>query len=485
MLFAPMSDWSARIFLDPASRAPVFLQIAHAIMAEIHRGRLQPGAMLPGYRALAETLGVNRNTVLNAYKELQAEGWLEVKSGEGSCVVDSPPRHLPAGVAPASEASVGMGFDLPTQGPGGRIPLPAPGEFPVASGMPDPRLLPTEALSRALRRALQAPRKTSLTLEDPQGHPRLREALAQLLRLQRGIPAQADRILVTRGSQMAFFLLAQGLLQPGDGVAVERMGNRLTWEALQRTGAALLPLPIDDEGLEVSALEALLEKRPLRAVLVTPRRQYPTLATLSEARRKALLELASRHRFALLEHDPDAEFHFDGVPLPALAAQDPHGVAIHVGTLSKLFSPGFRLGFIHGPAPLIARLRELRPTLDRQGDLPLEQAMAELMEDGEMQRHLNRMLKVYATRRDALCGSLQHHLQIEVPPPTGGLALWVGTPGIAVSRWAERAAAHGVVFRPGHHFHIDGAEVPAFRIGFSGHTESELDEVARRMALCR
>jgi GntR family transcriptional regulator/MocR family aminotransferase len=485
MLIAPMSDWSARIFLDPASRAPVFLQIAHAIMAEIHRGRLQPGAMLPGYRALAETLGVNRNTVLNAYRELQAEGWLEVKSGEGSCVVDAPPRHLPAGVSPASEAPSGMGFDLPIQGPGGQSPLPAPGEFPVASGMPDPRLLPTEALARALRRALQAPRKTSLTLEDPQGHPRLREALAQLLRLQRGVPAQADRILVTRGSQMAFFLLAQGLLQPGDGVAVEAMGNRLTWEALQRTGALLFPIPVDEEGVDVAAIAALAEQRALRAVLVTPRRQYPSLVALSEGRRKTLLELASRYRFAILEHDPDAEFHFEGVPAPALAAEDPKGVVIHVGTLSKLFSPGFRLGFVHGPAPLIARLRELRPALDRQGDLPLEQAMAELMEDGEMQRHLNRMLKIYALRRDALCGSLREHLQLDVPPPAGGLALWVNAPGVNVNAWAERAATKGVVFRPGQHFRMDGAEVSAFRMGFSGHTEAELDEVARRMASCR
>ena len=364
-----MSAWTPTVFLDPASREPVYLQIAHALMHEIHRGRLKPGDGLPGYRSLAAQLGVNRNTVMAAFRELQAEGWVESAPGEGSTVTATPPLRLPGEQAPPMP----MGFDL------GIEALPVAQKeradlLKVASGIPDPRLIPGAALARAYRRALTLNRQNALSLEDPQGHPKLREALAHMLAGTRGIPAAPDRILITRGSQMASFLVAEALCRPGDTVAVEDLGDRRIWEVIAKTGARCLPVPVDAGGLCLDALEALLAEGPLRAVLVTPQRQYPTLAVLAPERRARLLALAAQHRFAVLELDQESEFQFEGRANAPLAADDAAGVVIHVGTLSKIFSPGLRLGFVHAPLPLIARMRDLRLAFDRQGDMVLERA---------------------------------------------------------------------------------------------------------------
>lgn len=474
-----MSGWTPTVFLDPASREPVYLQIAHALMHEIHRGRLLPGDGLPGYRSLAAQLGVNRNTVMAAFRELQAEGWVVSLPGEGSAVAAAPPSRLPGASAPA------MGFDL--EAPPGADPKGEANDLlKVASGVPDPRLLPGAALARAYRRALTLNRQSALTLEDPQGHPALRASLARMLAGTRGIAADADRILVTRGSQMASFLVAEALCRPGDTVVVEALGDRRVWEVLAKAGARCVPVATDDGGLRLEDLEAVLAERPLRAVLVTPARQYPTLAPLDPARRVRLMDLAVRHRFAVLELDQDSEFQFEGRTAAPLAAADPAGVVVHVGTLSKVFSPGLRLGFVHAPLPLVARMRQLRLAFDRQGDMVLERAMAELMEDGEVARHLNRMHQVYRRRRDTLCAALHRELgdRIAVAPPAGGLALWVTVAaGIDVDAWAARALVQGVAFQPGRQFAFDGGPVAGFRIGFSNYPEPELEEVARRMGV--
>jgi GntR family transcriptional regulator/MocR family aminotransferase len=159
-------------------------------------------------------------------------------------------------------------------------------------------------------------------------------------------------------------------------------------------------------------------------------------------------------------------------------------VVVHLGTLSKIFSPDLRLGFVHGPLPLVQRMGELRTALDGHGDPALERAMAELMEDGELQRHLNRMLQVYRRRRDALAAALRNELGdvLTAETPSGGLALWARTrAGLDVDAWAARSLERGVAFRPGRQFAFDGAPVAALRVGFSNYPEPQLEEVARRM----
>lgn len=478
---AVMSVWKPTLFLDPSRSEPVYLQIAHALMREISRGRLNPGDALPGYRTLGEQLGISRNTVMSAYRELQAEGWVISTPGEGSVVAPDPPIRVSADPKQSAPA---MGFDLP--GAADPESVTTPGSLlKVASGLPDPRLLPGAELARAYRRALTLNAQANLLIEDPQGHPKLRESLARMLASTRGIPAQPEQILITRGSQMAHFLAAQALMSPGDGVGVEALGHRGAWEAFAQAGARNLPIPVDAQGMRVEALAELLRFEPIRAVFVTPDRHYPTLVPLSPERRARLMALAREHRFAVLENAQDTEFQFEGRALAPLAAEDPGGVVVHVGTLSKIFSPNLRLGFVHGPLPLVKRMTALRQALDRQGDMVLERAFAELIDDGEILRHLNRMHQSYRKRRDALCESLRKHLGdvLTFKVPVGGLALWAEVAeGIDVDRWAARALEGGVAFRSGRHFSFDGSAVQGLRIGFSNYSEPELEEVAIRMA---
>jgi GntR family transcriptional regulator/MocR family aminotransferase len=493
-----MRSWELTLDLDAAADRPIFLQIAHAIADDIRRGRLHPGAALPGSRVLSNTLGVHRNTVLAAYHELGAQGWIETLPARGTRVSGTVPDPTPRRFGPrsASRAAVParLGFDL---GPG-VDPYPQPafprGTLVLAGGVPDLRLVPVAALARAYRRALLTEVRgagpstlvhSTLDYGDPRGDPRLRDALASMLSTVRGLAAGPEALLVTRGSQMALDLTARALLTPGCVVAVESFGYRPAWEAFKQAGARLVPLPVDDSGLDVGALAALISRERVRAVYVTPHHQYPTTAVLAPGRRMALLDLCRAHRVAILEDDYDHEFHYDGRPVLPLASADQAGVVVYLGTLSKILAPGLRIGFVVAPAPLIERLAALRTYVDRQGDHTVERAVAELLEDGEVQRHARKARRAYESRRDVMAEALTKELgsALSFTLPVGGMALWArAAPEIDVDAWAERSLERGVAFATAKRFTFDGRRRPFLRLGFASLSEREIRDAVRRMA---
>jgi GntR family transcriptional regulator / MocR family aminotransferase len=485
-----MRSWQLAVALDTSKDQPIFLQIARAVADDIRRGRLRAGDALPGSRALATSLAVHRNTVLAAYRELGAEGWLTTSLARGTFVADSFPEPSPRRFAPRAasrgEVPARVGFDLgPAVEAYPRNPAPAPGVLALAGGMPDLRLVPTEPLARAYRRALRTQGRALLDYGDPRGHERLRGALAAMAGAVRGLASSAANVMVTRGSQMAVDLVARALLAPGDVVAVEAYGYRPAWEALRRAGARLVPLPVDDAGLDVDALAALAGEERVRAVYVTPHHQYPTTAVLSPGRRLALLELARAKRIAVIEDDYDHEFHYDGRPVLPLASADQAGVVVYVGTLSKILAPGLRLGFVVAPEPMVERLAALRTFVDRQGDQAVECAVAELLEDGEVQRHARRVRRIYEARRDALAGALAETLgsALSFERPAGGMALWARVAaGIDTETWSDRSLAKGAAFATGRRFAFDGRRHPFVRLGFACLDEREIAEAVRRMA---
>lgn len=501
-----MRSWELAVALDPSADTPVFMQIARAIAEDVRRGRLRRGDPLPGSRTLASSLKVHRNTVLAAYRELAAEGWIEGVSARGTWISselpDPAPRRSAAQAAPDPRMARRVGFDLraapdlaldaareaalPWMGAGARGLAERPrGTLDLLGGVPDLRLVPTAPLARAYRRALRLHGARLLAYGDPRGHERLRAALAEMLATSRGVAAQADSVIVTRGSQMAIDLVARTLLAPGDVVAVEALGYRPAWDALRQAGARLAPVPVDRSGIRVEALAALHAREPVRAVYVTPHHQYPTTVVLAPGRRLALLELARAARFAIIEDDYDHEFHYDGRPVLPLASADRAGVVVHVGTLSKILAPGLRLGFVAAPEPLIDRIAAVRMSVDRQGDHALEHAVAELIEDGEVQRHARRVRRVYQARRDALVEALTKELgtALSFDVPAGGMALWarVGS-DIDVEAWAARGPSRRVTFHTARRFTFDGRARPYVRLGFASLSERELAEAARRMA---
>jgi GntR family transcriptional regulator/MocR family aminotransferase len=352
----------------------------------------------------------------------------------------------------------------------------------LAGGQPDLRRLPVDELGRAWRAAVRTSRGRILDYADPEGHPRLREAIGVMLGRERGLAVDRDEVMVTRGSQQALYLVAQALIRPGDRVAVERLGYPPAWAALRAAGAELVPIDVDSDGLRVDQVaDAAMEG--LRAVYCTPHHQYPTMVTLPAGRRMALATLARDHGFAVIEDDYDNEFHYRGRPVLPLAAHDQDGVVIYVGTFSKTLAPGLRLGFLVAHREVVRALAARRVAIDRQGDTATELAIAALMKDGTIGRHLRRMRRIYASRQALVADLLVRRLgeRIAFDLPAGGLALWVRS-SVAPEPWQERAARRGVGFDVARRYHLDGSSLPYLRIGFASLDEPELERAVTALA---
>jgi GntR family transcriptional regulator/MocR family aminotransferase len=427
-------------------------------------------------------LGVNRNTIAAAYEELAEEGWVTARTGSGTFITTSLQQLAPP--PPSRRRTQGsglaLGFDVPEIARSDRVDDPTEaGLLKWDFGSPDARLAPTRELARAYRRALRERGGELLHYERYrlERHSRLSVALAAMLRSTRGLDVRPERLVVTQGSQMAIYLVARSLIRPGDVVAVENPGPCSLFDVLTDAGATLLPIDVDAEGMRVDRLASHMQKTAIRAVLLTPHHQFPTTVVLSLTRRMELLELARRGRFAIIEDDYDHEFHYEGRPVLPLASSDEWGSVIYIGSLSKLFGPGLRVGYLVAPLPVVEAVRARRQLVDIQGDGVLDAAFAELFDEGEMQRHFNRARRVYAARRDFLVRILHSRLggALDFRVPSGGMALWARVdPSIDVETWATRARGRGLIVRTGRVFATTNAPLPFLRLGFAKLTESEL-----------
>jgi GntR family transcriptional regulator / MocR family aminotransferase len=310
-----------------------------------------------------------------------------------------------------------------------------------------------------------------------------------MLASRRGLGAGIENICITRGSQMAIALVARALIRPGDVVAVEHLGYRPAWDAFRLAGARVVPIPVDAHGVSIDRIEQAHARNPLRAIYLTPHHQFPTTVTLSAARRLRLIDFAQRAHVAIVEDDYDHEFHYDGRPIAPLASADPSSLVIYIGSLSKVLAPALRIGYVVAAAPIIERIAAHRSVVDTQGDQVLESALAELLEEGEIQRHVWRVRREYAVRRDCLVELLQKSLgtALTFDVPAGGIAIWTrASDDLDVERWAHDAADRGVIAITGRSFAFDGRSRPHFRLGFAALRPSELAEAVRRLTLaCR
>ena len=485
----PRSPWKLVIDVDRTASLPPFLQIARSLAADIQQGRLRPGDRLPGSRRLAESLQVHRNTVLAALAELMSEGWVETAPGRGTfvshAIVNPSHRRLSRAKVLRTNAPAKLPFTLPEPPAEHRSPTLPPGTLNLSNGAPDVRLVPARLIGRAYRRVLGLKGIDLLGYGKPEGHAGLRAGLATMLKNTRLLHVSSDDIMVTRGSQMALTLAARALLSPGDTIAVEGLGYRPAWEAFRATGATVAPVEIDADGINIDALRQLASQAKLRAVYVTPHHQYPTTVTLKAARRLALLALAREQGMGIIEDDYDHEFHYDGRPVLPLASADHGGQVIYIGTLSKVLAPGLRIGYMVASPAILRSACLIRSILDNQGDQATEAAVATLIEDGELERHVARIRRVYANRREILANSLKKVFGdgVEFTFAPGGMALWVRLHmPVDVDEWSRRSIQHGVCWHAGRRYAFDGKSKPFARFTFASLNETELPEAVRRMA---
>jgi GntR family transcriptional regulator / MocR family aminotransferase len=472
--------------LDGESPEPAYRQLASHLRDLVEAGRLVPGEKLPPTRAFAADLGLGRHTVARAYDDLASDGLLIAHVGQGTFVASRGPRTRRA--APAAGRR-GFAWEGLLARRARRLEPPAAFEepdeirFDFRPGGVDVASAPELELRRAFSRALARHGRALAAHRDPLGWPPLREAIARSL-AARGIGADSGEILVTNGAQQALDLIARTLLDPGDTVAVEQPGYFAASFAFLASGAHLVGIPVDEQGLRTDALARLLRARRVKLVFTTPAVQSPTGAVLGDARREELLALADENETPVVEDDYDCELRLGVPPVPALKTRDTSGQVLYVGTFSKVLIPGMRVGYLLAPEPLLPRLALTRLASDFGTNAVAQAAVAELLAAGELERHVRRVRKRYAARLAALDRALADALPegARWRRPAGGSALWLALPPRADPDAVWRGALEaGIAALRGDAFFFDRRGREFLLLGVAGVDEAGIAEGAARL----
>jgi GntR family transcriptional regulator/MocR family aminotransferase len=479
---------SLGLSLDPAAGEPLYRQLFDRIVDRIRSGAFPPGTRLPPSRALADELGAHRNTVVRAYADLADAGFVTSTVGRGTFVVEPPPAR-PAEAAPGEG---GLAWSSLLSRTASSEPLVRYTRLAraIASGdhinltrmQPPPELLPDDLLRRCTEHVLKKLGPRALGYAPREGLPALREQIALDLARQ-GVPAAADDVLVTTGSQQALGLLATALVNPGDTVLVENLTYAGAIQIFVAAGARLVPVPADEQGPDIEALRQLARTGP-RLLYLMPNHNNPTGACISAARRAALVEWSHESGVPLVEDDYASDLELDGrLPPAALRALD--GQVLFVGTYSKKLAPALRIGFVVAPAELRGPLVTLKHAMDLGSSLLCQHVLAEFLERGYLAPHLSRVCEAYRERRTALVSALRRKLPdgVRLRVAERGVSVWLELPAGLDSRVVfEEARRRSVVVSPGTLHRVDEPERHGLKLNFCTEPPRRLAEGGRRVA---
>lgn len=470
-------DWFETLQLDRDGDAALYQQLYNQLRDGILRGVLSSGLRLPGTRSLAKKLELARNTVLAAYEQLQAEGFLESQAGAGFWVaegLDEQLQRLDVGESYVASAPVRLSRR-------GQQMLASQARYsthlrlPLQPGEPDCDLFPLERWAMLASREIRSVRRGALSYGEPLGASRLREALSAYLGASRGVFAPADRILITSGAQQALDLCARLLLDEGDLALVEDPGYGGSRGAFITAGAKLQSLSFDDEGAVIPNGDHLAA----RVAYLKPSHQYPLGLTMSLQRRLAWLDFAVRQNCWLIEDDYDSEFRYDTKPLAAiqgLSNQSQHQV-LYMGTFSKVLFPSLRLGYLVVPEALMDAFVKLRGFCDTQPATLSQLTLAAFIEQGHFASHIRRMRQIYADRRSLTLGFVTEHLSDDFSwrdvPAGMHLTLIARKPGWQDHRVAEQLRQQGVGARALSDYAVTSG-LRGLVVGYAGHDETQL-----------
>ncbi|MEW9624358.1 PLP-dependent aminotransferase family protein [Rhodanobacter geophilus] len=472
------------MFLELDGHGPHYSQLTRAMKSAIQDGRLAVGARLPPTRVLAEELGLSRITVLTAYEQLRAEGYIIGRVGSGSYVSASrtdpmPPSHTQAkSIAPpsnyAKRARQLADWSIARLHHDRRLDM----QYGRSQVNPTLGAIWGRELARAATR-------TKLEYTSHQGLPILREQICHYLARRRGIRTSPDRILVVGGTQQAITLISRVLLDEGDTVAIEEPHYFGAWQQFGAHGASLLPIPTDREGLVCGALP----RQAPRLVMVTPSHQFPSGPPLSLPRREELLRYAQAGDCWIVEDDYDGELHHDSPPLPALRSLDADDRVIYVGTFSKVMFGAMRLGYMVLPEVLRGDFINAKYLCDRGSPVIQQAALAHFMEDGGFERHLRYMTRELGARRRELLAGLQQHAgaRVQIADTHAGMHIVVWLPDYSHAQVdALIADAHdrGLgLYSIAPHYRQPPA-VPGLILGYCGLSRVQLREAMQLFGEC-
>ena len=476
--------------LDQNAGVPLYRQLYEGLRRAILIGELSPGVKLPSTRALAADLSIGRNTVVNAYEQLLAEGYLEGRTGSGTYIAAELPDHL---LRVRSDQKKSAKSRTALRGLSNRGQLLAgttvsePHDFAIPRafrpGLPAMEIFPFKTWSRLWNRRWRSPSLDLLGYGDPAGYRPLREIISSYLGAVRGVRCEADQVIMIAGSQQALDIVTRVLLNEGDVVWVEDPGYPGARGAFQGAGAEVVPVPVDSQGLDIATG---IDRAPnARLAYVTPSHQYPLGITMTLSRRLELLDWAARNHSWVLEDDYDSEYRYAGLPIAALQGLDQEDSVIYVGSFSKTLFPSLRIGYMVVPQDLVDTFVAARELIDR-GSPSLEQAvLADFMVEGHFERHIRRTRSLYAERQEALVESVERDLRglMEVRPSSSGMEL-IGRLAKGVDdRLAQRLAAqHDVEATPLSIYYFEPPEQGGLLLGYTGVDEAQIATGTRRLA---
>ncbi|MFD2743997.1 aminotransferase-like domain-containing protein [Sphingobacterium populi] len=439
--------------IDRTASKDIYLQIVDQIANAIQRGMLREGSKLPGSRSMSGQLCVHRQTIVAAFRELEAQGWIHISPNRGVFVLSNRSTTV-AGTDTITGELAEMGYSARAgfsfkksnilDNPWSHVNS----EFALDDGIPDIRLTQINQLSTFYSANLKRKsNRKKLDRYTNEGSEYFKEQLSNYLHQSRGLRISEQNILVTRSTEMSLYIISKVMLSPQDVVVVGSLSYFATNMIFQESGARMKTVLVDEHGLNTDSIRELCRQEKVRMVYVTSHHHYPTTVALSAQRRVELLALAQEYGFAIVEDDYDYEFRYDQQPILPMASADSHGMVIYVGSFGKTLAPGFRTGFTVAPKDLIIEMRKYLSIIDRQGDIAMELALGEMIAEGEIDRYARKSLKIYEQRRTHLANllksKLSEHLQFE--PPRGGLAIWtLWKPGINLSQLASRCEKNGL-----------------------------------------
>ncbi|PSL47938.1 GntR family transcriptional regulator/MocR family aminotransferase [Chitinophaga niastensis] len=478
-----MLPYKTLIQVDKALKLPVYQQIANRLIGLIQEGVLKPGLFLPGSRVLAEQLQLHRKTVIAAYEELISQDWIVPIARKGVMVAANLPVIKPRSFSVlASPYSKGPAFSYPAV-PSLNLLPPGPvtaTSLVINDGFPDARLAPLNAWVRECRSIIQSPRYHKILMYgDPTGSETLRKEMVKYLTDTRGLNIEMDNIMITRGAQMAIYVAAAMVIKKDDYVIVGSPNYFFADMCFEQLGARLLRVPVDEDGIDVDAVEQLCRTKKIRMLYIITHHHHPTTVTLSAARRMKLLAIIRTYKLAVIEDDYDYDFHYSSAPIVPLASADHGGNVIYIGSFTKSLGLSIRIGFMIAPAAFIAEAAALRRLIDLRGDNLSEEALANLLADGTIARHLKKSNKVYLERRDLLCHLLQTRLgaAVHFTVPPGGMAIWLHfSKKFPLKMISAKAAALGLRMNTGEQYRYGAVShnANALRFGFASLNNKEI-----------
>ena len=463
---------------------PLYRQLIRGVSELVDEGSLRPGERLPPTRSLARDLGVHRSTVVRAWEELRALGYLDSRSGSYSTVRR---RARPPATRGGNEPAAGqLDFEaLSTDGARAardaiarQTPLPVGDAIDLSRLTADPRLAPTDALRRSLDRVLAREGGAGLDYHPGPGHPELRGFLAARMRAH-GIAVGPGQILLTQGAQQGLDLALRLLTEPGSPVVVEAPGYGKAHALFRLHRVDLRPLPMRSDGLDLDALEALLEHERPGLVYTVPTFHNPTGITTDQAHRERLLALCEAHGVPLVEDGFEEELKYLGRAVLPIKSMDRRGVVLYLGTFSKVAFPGLRLGWLAAPEAAMPLLTALHRASSLSGVGLIQAAVARFCRSGGLEAYLRRIHRIYRRRMKALTDGLARHL----PPgvgwtrPAGGYTTWLTVAGCPVPEreLVERLLTAGVRVTPGSSFYVEPPDGLHLRVSSAVEPEPRIE----------